>query len=252
MSNAPYPETIFDDPKIHWRVDPNNRQSPSIGLRIRDNNPSLVVNTRDPNDSVNNGRIEANMEPKSFYKLLTLMETVATSKEPVEYILECQGHIIRKGQPPGPKQPMSRVKVAQHQDGVCTITVTAGSSRPVIDIPLTDDEYHSFTRNGQPLTMAENTQLSMRSTARMWAQLYSATIGRVGSKPSWMKRNEQQQGGGGGYGNRGGNQGGYNSNNQNRGSGGGYQSNNNQSRGGYQNGGGYGGGDSYNEDDVPL
>lgn len=255
QQRAQYPEHIFEDPKLRIMMDPNDRQSPALALAIRANYPHLCVWTKDQNDQTNNGRIDGAMEPKTFFKMILEMERIAHSPVATETIIDNLGHVIRKGQAPGPKQLMSKVRIAKDDAGICTISVTAGKNRPILEFTPTDDEYHNFFRDGQPIGLPENTQLTLLSLARMWEKLYSATVGRIGGKPSWMKDRDRDfaQGNRGGQGG-----GGYQRNNQNSG---GYQRNN-QGGGGYQNqnnGGGYqrnnqgGGGyqDSFDED-IPI
>lgn len=227
-----YPEHIFEDPKLRILLDPNDKRSAALGLSIREQYPSFTVWTKDQNDQINHGRIDGAMEPKTFYKVISELERVATSPVPTETVVCNEGHVIRKGQPLGPKQLMSKMRIARDADGVCTISITAGKNRPVLVFTPTDDEYHNFQRDGQQLSLAENSQLMMRSLARMWSELYSATLGRIGSKPKWLKdfAAERAQGGQGG--------GGYQQQNQ---GGGGYQQRQQQQQ-------------NYNnfDDDIPI
>lgn len=253
MSNNPprkeQPWLVFDDPKaaLFAPILEGGDKKPKLSGGLYENNPRLRVRTNIQSDKANNnGFIDAAMDMQSFYALLDAIENLAKKQGPGQFFVENFGHPFLQGQRSREPKIVSKTQVKKGEDGMITISITAGTRRPVIEFPFMMSEYHHFKdENNQPMNLAMASRLACTGWCNMMRELMAAELSKHTAKPAWM-----QQGGQGG----GGQQGGYQNNRQ---GGGGYNGGGN---GGYQGGNNNGGGqrqqpaqDSYSfDDDVPI
>ncbi len=214
------PWLVFDDPKmaLFAPILDGAEKKPTLKVGIFENNPRLRVRTNVANDK-NNGYIDAAMDAQRFWAMLELVDYVAEHQGAVTHFIDNFGHPWMNGGRSKEPVIVSRTKIQKNEEGVVSITLSAGKSRPAPEFVLLDNEYHHF-KNGDGQSMPR--ALASRLSALAWTKLIRDVLGpelsKHTAKPEWMNRN--QGGGGGGYQGNNNGGGGYQ---QNRGGGGGYQ-----------------------------
>lgn len=229
-----------------------------LAFDVYNNNPRIVVNTRDPNLQGREndfGKITAAMDPVSFQIFIEMLRAAAKSTGKYKNKIECNNHEFVGGQRSQEIKTLSDVIVCKEDDGVVFVAVRSTKQGwPVVrfDFGFSDRRYHSLVKHdGTPWSKAELSNIAALAFANLLSTLvtsvldthYVDTSGQRQGGGGWKGKS----GGGGGY--AGGNRGGYGG-----GSGGGY---------GGGNRGGYGGGgsrseatadtsDSSGDDDIPF
>lgn len=230
-------ETIFDDPSLALKGirQDGMEGDPTLRPAVYENNPRLVVKTKVPNDR-NNGKIEAATSGRAFHSVLRAIEEIAEAPGPDKIFMDNKGHrFVDKKRDPNPSV-MSCILIEKDQEGVISITISAGKQRPLIPFLFLDDTYHQFREgNGAPMTKARASKLYALGWVDEIKGLMPIVRANNYAKPAWMvklaERNAQNgggfggNGGGGGYGggNGGGNNNGYQQRNNQQQGGGGYQ-----------------------------
>jgi len=227
-----YKKNIYDNPKLSLRAPNAKGKMASLQWALFANNPRITVYTNDPDDTTDNGRISANMNPPTFFALLQLLSRAIKSKEYFKAKIENKNH--PKGNDGGRSENavvVSNTVVERDNDGVISLSVVA-PSRPIIKFIFGPDEYHSFVhKDGTVWTKAELSQI--------YAEGYLSFL--TGSMTTAMNVNyvepqkRERPAGGFQRNSSGGNRGNWNGGN--RSGGGGYQR-----QGGYNGGNGGGGG----------
>lgn len=197
----------------------------TLKIEVWNNNPRLVVDTKDPNmrsKEMKFGKIEAPMALIELYALFELLKDLADGKRTGTWPVQCSGHDFSSGQKSQEIVPLSSIFAGRDADGHVFISVVKENDKrfPVIKYVFAehDKRYTKFLNNNkEPMSKPEASQLF----ARAWVAQYSALLPAV-LNTHYQKPEPPGNRGGGGYG--GGNRGGY---------GGG---------GGGNRGGGYGGG----------
>lgn len=255
-NKPPRAETIFDDPSLALKAARTGDMEgePTLRPAVFENNPRLVVKTKVPNDR-NNGKIEAAMSGRAWGSFLRELEMLANNPAPDKVFLDNKGHrFVDKKRDPNPSL-MSCICIEKADNGVITLTISAGKNRPLIPFPFLDCTYHQWREaNGQAMTLARSSQLYALGWVDEMRLLMNAVRAANYVKPAWMERfaqQRQQQGGGQGGNSYGGGGGGGNNNYGNR-------NNNSYGGGNNQQGGGnsapkVSGGDDFSfDDDIPI
>lgn len=224
------PWLVFDDPKfaLFAPVLEGGDKKPKLSGGIYENNPRLRVRTNIQSDKGNNnGFIDAAMDAHSFYALLQSIEELARKQGAGVVRVNNLGHPFIQGQRSREPKIVSKTEIKKGEDGLITISITAGTRRPLIEFPFMMSEYHHFLdENNQPMNLAMASRLACLGWCAMMRELMTAELSKHTAKPAWMQQGGQGGGqqGGGGYNNR---QGGGN---YNGGGNGGYQGGNNNQR----------------------
>lgn len=184
-------EIIFDEYKLAMSL---GRGQADLRVGVLENCPFMTVRTRVDGDA-NHGKIDANMDPKTWYALMALIRAVAMSNGPVApKSVDNYGHPFINGQRSREKKIMSRTTVQKKEDGVIYISITAGSKRPVIEFPFLADEYHAFVGDqGQPMSPAEVSRYCAIGMVNIWEKMMAQVLVDHYAKPEWMVKREQQQ-----------------------------------------------------------
>lgn len=202
MSNRPQkPETIFADPALALKAKRQDGMEgePTLRPDFYENNPRLVVKTRVPNDK-NFGTIDAKMSNRAFFALMRAIEQVANNDGPMVLFMDNKGHrFVDKRRDPNPSI-MSATKIEKNSDGIISICISAGKTRPLIEFPFIDCAYHHFRDANGPMPAAVASRLyalGWVDTVRGYMQL---VIERNYQRPAWMDRNRDNFGGGNDFG----------------------------------------------------
>jgi len=250
------PETILDDPSLALKAKRQDGMEgdPTLRASYYENNPRLVVRTRVPNDR-NNGKIEAALSNRAFFAVLRTLEAVANSKEPIMLMMDNKGHrFVEKKRDPNPTV-MSTIKMEKNAEGVISICISAGKSRPLIEFPFLDDTYHQFRDANGSMPVSTASRLYCLAWIDVMREYVGKVIEKTYAKPAWMTRNQGGGQGGGSWGGNGGGQGGQRQGGGNwngGGQGGQRQGGGNWNGGGQTSAAPAGGADFNFDDDVPL
>lgn len=253
-------ETIFDDPSLAIKGQKvgDMEGEPTLRPGVYENNLRFTVRTRVPNDK-NNGKIDAATSNRAFFAVLRAVEDVANHQGPTCIYMDNKGHrFVDKKRDPNPSI-MSGIKIDKADNGVISITISAGKHRPLIPFAFLDCTYHHFRgADGQPMNIGQASRLYALGWVDELRTLGPIVIADNYAKPAWMTRNQNQgQQGGGGYQQQGGQQ--RNNNYQQGGGNSNYGGGNNNHQQQQQNayGGGQqalpaGGNDFDFSNDIPL
>lgn len=199
---------------------PANKGGPPAMLYVRlwQNNPRLILDTRDPNlggPENNYARIEAPMTMADLFVLGTLLRRFAKSSEADKVQFLTLAHERNNGEKSKDITPKAAVWVGRDAEGHVFLSVIhEGNDRfPKIKIVLgpNDNRYSKLMRaDGTPFTKADLSQLYAESWARM-IETVTAVTSVVNYEPPMPPQGGYGRGAGGGAG------GGYT-----RGGGGGY------------------------------
>lgn len=229
-------ESILDDSKLRL-YSPKQQgmtSQPYLRWKMVENQPHLIIQTQVPNDA-NNGKIEVGYSLKAFAQVMELIRLVGTMTVPGAFEIENWGHPWFNKERSKEKKLTSKTLVEKGEDGFVTITVSAGTKRPLIAFRLESDDYHPIkNRDGSLADGKIAGRIAAVGYVTQIEQIVNALAADKYAVPEWLlkRRAEFAQGrqnGGGGYQQGGGN----NYGNQ----GGGYQ-NQRPQQGGYQNQGG--------------
>lgn len=182
---------------------------------IFQNNPRIVVDTKDPNLlSKENGfgRITAAFSTMDFFSVLELIKKAVSGGKEEKWKVECLGHEWVNGQKNTEITPTASVWVGRDADGHIFISVVneARKAFPIIKFIFgaTDQRYVRFLNSdGAPMTKAQGSQLYAMACVNLLTELipnildthyYEAPPGNWGGN----------KGGGGGGGNWNNNRGG--------------------------------------------
>ncbi len=239
-------ETCLNEPKLrlYGKMIPGAEKAPVLIPDIFENNPRLRVRTNVPNDQ-NKGWIEMPMTSAVFAQLAESTRLLARDELVDDAGAKMQGFVVENFGHPFTQQGRSRdkkltskLKIAKNERGVISMTISAGQNRPLIEVDLTEDDYHHFKDlQGNPMTARTASKLFTIGWFNAMERMYGLAL-RNYVEPAWITKRKAQQAQGGGGNNWGGGQ-----NNSYGGQRGG------QSGGWGGNGGGGqgGGGNNYNQ-----
>lgn len=209
----PRPKTCLDNNKLKLYAPNTKGKMASLGFGLFKNNPRITVYTNDSEDTVDYGKITANMDLKTFYALLQLIRTAANFTGEFREKIDNKNFTWPGGQRSEKPTVVSSTIVSKDAEGVVYLTIQA-KSRPVIKFQFGEDEYHNFIRNdGTPLSRGEGSQ----RVALGYVTLMETMMAHM-AVINYVEPEQKPQGSGGGFqrGGGGGNGGGF----QQRGGGG--------------------------------
>lgn len=207
-----------------------------LAFDVWNNNPRVVVNTRDPNLQGREndfGKITAAMDPVSFQMLIELIRAAVKSQGKFKNKIECNNHEYVGGQRSQDIKTLADIIVCKDDDGVVFISVKSSKpSWPVVrfDFGFSDRRYHGLVKgDGTPWTKAEVSGIAALAFTNLLSALlasvldthYADTSGQRGGGGGGGWKGKSGGGGYGGGGNRGGYGGGGGGNRGNYGGGGG-------------------------------
>lgn len=225
FQGTPREKTALDNPKLKLSAPTPGVQGKFANLvwgYYNHNAPRITIYTGDPNDAGernNNGKIQANMDVRTFASLMRLLhKAVAHDYEKLgawQDKVDNSNYIFPGGQRSKEPALISVTHVGCSAEGIRWISVTA-ENRPKIRFEFgTNHPFHVFRHgDGTPYTKPEFSALDCDGYVRL---IEDIMLHLIRTKPSFPEPRPDQGGGGGGYGNRGGGGGGYG----NRGGGGG-------------------------------
>lgn len=215
----PREKNALDNSKLKLYAPNAKGKMASLAIQLVKNNPRIVVYTNDPEDTVDYGKITANMDMLTFFALLQLITTAANHQGEFREKIDNKNFTWPGGQRSEKPSVVSSTIVSKDAEGVVYISISA-PRRPVIKFQFGENEYHNFIKSdGTPLSKGEGSQ----RVALGYVSLMEKIMAHL-AVVNYVEPEQKQAGGsnGGGF-NRGGGGGGYN-------------------RGGGQGGGNYGGG----------
>lgn len=212
----PRAKNALDNAKLKLYSPNSKGKMASLALQLVKNNPRIVVYTNDPEDTVDYGKITANMDMLTFFALMQLITTAANAPGEYREKIDNKNFTWGGGQRSEKPSIVSSTIVSKDAEGVVYISISA-PRRPVIKFQFGENEYHNFVKSdGTPLSKAEGSQ----RVALGWVNLMEKVMAHL-AVVEYVEPEPKQQGGGGGF-NRGGQGGGGgNSYGGNRGGGGG-------------------------------
>lgn len=221
----PPPKVIFDHPKLKIYAPcptPGGKgKKSSLGWKIHDNNPRIVVYTNCPDDTGEQneyGKINANMDAIMFSSLLIQLKRLAAmetpASEPIRIaIANKKAGWDRQANRPGEPYEVSTTWIGKDTDGRCWITVRAKKKeRPVIKFFFGIPEFHDMRNaDGSAWTEGQKSELGLLGYIQMLEVMMPYFLA-ANYKEAEKKEGNNRGGNGGGY-NRGG---GYNNGGGNR------------------------------------
>jgi hypothetical protein len=214
-------KNAFNNPKLRLQA-PNPMLKgvyATLGFDFYQNNPRLVVDTKDPNLSGKEngyGRFSANLDTVVFTMLLECISAAIASKEPMRVKLENNNHEYVDGKRSQEITHLTDVWVGRDQEGHIFIQVlsTKGQQWPSIKFIFgpSDTRYHKFYKeDGSAWSRAELSVLAARAYVRLLTGLLPVIADthyyEAPQNNSWG--GNKGGGGGGNYRGNGGGGGGY-------------------------------------------
>lgn len=190
----------------------------SLTFGFQNNNPRVVVWTRDPSDTVDFGQIKAQLDMPNFYAFIDLLRMALSSSTPVEYIIDNENYTYENNVKSDKPVKVSELHVGRDEEGCVWISVY-GQNRPKIKFYLAPSKWHHFRHaNGNAFTKKENSDIFTRAYISMLTEVMASTgvtnyvvpekrepnAGSYQKKPyqggnSGGYQKKPYQGGGGGY-----------------------------------------------------
>jgi len=204
MSDFRPPErkkNAFDNKKLNLSAPNSKGKKATLSFALVNNNPRINVYTNDPDDTIDNGRISANMDTPTLFAMLHLLSQACRSKEAFREKINNQNHTYQGGQRSDKAVVVSSTIIGKDDDGIIYISVTA-PNRPIIKFVFGPSEYHNFIHgNGSPWTPAELSKLY----AEAYIAMLTSFIGSVQDsqyvepKPANNQKSNGYQNRSGGY-----------------------------------------------------
>lgn len=209
---------VFDEPKLDLKTLNSKGKMSTLKWGLYKNNPRLTVYTNDPDDTVDNGRIQAPLDAKTFYGFLVLLSRAIKSTVPFKAKIDNMNFTFFGGKRSENPTVISSLWVGRDEDGCIWISITA-PKHPSIKFTFDHPDFHFiYHANGDQYTKAEYSQVYAEAYERLLTTLMTTAMNTHYIAPE--PRPEGQQGGnrqggygggnkGGGYGGGGNRQGGY-------------------------------------------
>lgn len=214
---APRPKIVFDNKKLSLYSANAQGKMASLNWGLVSNNPRITVYTNDPNDTIDNGKISANLDAPNFFAFLQILSNTAKSREDTKTKIDNLNFTWPGGT--RSKEPtMVSSLIVGKENGVVYISVTA-ARRPAIKFEIATQEFHHyFHGDGTPYTKAELSTIMSLAYVNMLTPLMT-----IAMNDNYTPPKPREDNGGGGFG---GNKGGFSGGNKggNYGGGGGGQS----------------------------
>jgi uncharacterized membrane protein YgcG len=212
----PRKKVILDHAKFHLRAPNAAGKTASLQWQLISSNPRMVVWTNDPNDTINNGKIQAAMGVATFFSVLRLIEQAANSEGPYKEKVDNKNFTWAGGKRSDEAVVESSTIIQKDEDGLITVCLSA-PRRPQIRFPFINEDFHHFVhRDGSVFTKGEASKLTALAFCDMLRPIYAALLVKEYVEPPPKEdRNggggnrgggggRSYSGGGGGGGNRGG------------------------------------------------
>lgn len=152
---------ILDEFKLRLTSDPlpgakvygERKASPQLAIRVKDNQPRLVVYTNVENDK-NNGIIEAAMDSIVMYSLFEALREIANGTRD-GIIINNRGHSFGPQGRSAEPHTLSQTRAGVNDDGIICISVIA-KNRPEAVFKFGPHEWHPMIdKKGNPIPMRE-------------------------------------------------------------------------------------------------
>ena len=173
----------------------------SMAWGMRKNKVACIVYTNDPEDSRNdNGRIQVELKPATFFSFIYKLGQVATGPADVKFRLGVSDFIFPGGKRSERPVEIADLWVGKDKDGVVWVSLTA-KDRPRIKFNLIDEQFeHWYHGDGEKFTKAEASELSAKGYIKALEELVPLVLAINYKHPE----PKGQQGGGYGGGQQGG------------------------------------------------
>lgn len=166
----------------------------SLTFGFQNNNPRVVVWTRDPADTVDFGQIRAQLDMPSFYSFIELLRMALNATGPVEYIIDNENFTYENNVKSDKPVKVSELHVGRDEDGCVWISVY-GQNRPKIKFHLAPTKWHHFRHaNGTAFTKKENSDIFTRAYISMLTEVMATT-----GVTNYVIPEKREQGAAGGY-----------------------------------------------------
>ena len=220
QTQAPRPEkrkNAFNNPKLKLAApNPNKNVTvwSTLGFDFYQNNPRLVMDTKDPSLSGKEngyGRLTAALDLPAFMIFLEHLETCIRSKEAIEFKIENFNHEYVDGRRSAEITHLTDLRVGRDAQGQIYVMVTSAKGAPWPEIKFVfgpaDNRYNKFGKaDGTPMSRAEVSVVAAKGYLRLLNGLIPAIANthyyEAPPNPNWKPGGNKQYGGGGGGYNR--------------------------------------------------
>ena len=192
----PAPKTVINDPKLKLYAPPlpGATQAPSLEPGYQNNNPNLMVRTNFPNDK-DYGRIKAALDMPAFFETLGLIEKVVHTPDECSFTMENKNKPWSREQGGRVKDPIVETTtiVGRDKEGRVFIAILHyDKSRPKVIFHFGSRLYHSISRRGGEITVAEQSN----SAALAWTHALRQLMPVVAAQHYVHKTMDPSKGGG--------------------------------------------------------
>ena len=195
---APRDKIVFDEPKLDLKAMNAKGKMATLKWGLVKNNPRITVFTNDPDDTVDNGRISANLDARTFFAFMSLISEAVLAKESFKVKIDNSNFSFFGGKRSDTPSVVSSLWVGRDEDGTIWISVTA-PKHPSIRFVFSSTDFHNFYHsNGEQYTKSEYSQLFAKAYVSMLTPLMTTAMAQYYVAPE--PRPDNQQGGKGGYG----------------------------------------------------
>lgn len=163
----------------------------SLTFGFQNNNPRVVVWTRDPKDTIDFGQIRAQLDMPSFYSFIELLRMALNSSGPVEYVIDNENFTYENNVKSEKPAKVSELRVGRDEEGCVWISVF-GKDRPKIKFYIAPTRWHHFRHaNGTAFTKKENSDIFTRAYISMLTEVMANT-----GVTNYVVPEKKEQGGG--------------------------------------------------------
>lgn len=195
-------------------------QQPTLTVRVKDNQPRLVVYTNVEGDK-DNGKIEAALDAPTFYAIAEAIGIMADNPDAEPLMFECKNYVFVGGKRSDKPLTVCHVVLARDRNtGALSICLKPyDKSRPLIPFAFGPTEWHNVCdRNGAVVPTQEYSRLYAKGWAGLMKMLVASVLvtEHVSAEELRAKREANRaargggNGGGGNYNRGNNNNGGYN------------------------------------------
>jgi len=200
----PRKKTFLDHPKLHLRA-PNGTGNSfaSLQWQLVNSNPRIVVWTNDPNDTIDYGKINANMDAPTLFALFRLIEKAIAAPGKFRDKIDNLNFTFNGGKRSDSPAVVSSTIISKDDAGLISLMISA-PRRPQIKFDFINPDFHHFIHtDGSPFEKAEASQLFAEAYIDLLKHVFTQLMVTEYVEPP---PREPKGGGGNNYGNRGGNE----------------------------------------------
>lgn len=178
------PQNVLNEFKLRMTCAPlegaivkwDKPQTPTMAISIKDNQVVLTVYTNVEGDK-DNGRIQAEMDTFTFYGIMEAIRTIADDKTFAGALtIDNMGHFFTGGGRSEKPGILSQTVIGRDSEGSVFISLISGK-RPKAKFVFRPSGLHNWSRNGEPLSRAETSEIYARGQANVLSKLVARVLG---------------------------------------------------------------------------